>query len=153
MTTIPRMTQVATSVLLLATMLGCSESSTRFEELRDGIWETADWELTRVQSQRQGERTLAHFVMEGPGNQRIMLECHLRVDPQASFAYGSWTHIRGVSVVDQGVIQATSVDFLGGQGGTPSLGGHFVLRYPDGTDRYRVIIPPTEAVTMQWGGN
>jgi hypothetical protein len=43
----------------------------------------------------------------------------------------------------QGDVTCSSVDFFGGQGGMPSVGGNFVFTRPDGS-AYAVYLPTTE---------
>lgn len=139
-----------TLLLILTVSVSCSGRLTRVEEYRDGEWQVVDWELTRTQVQRDGSTIIVQFVIEGPDDQRVSIESHLRVNPEATFSYGKWTHVRGTSVVTSGSVQSDRVDFLGGQGGSPSVGGVLELKLNDGTRRFRVSIPPTEATEVRW---
>jgi hypothetical protein len=127
---------------------GCDQRTVTVEEYADGEWRELPWELTQTSVQRSGASVLANFVVEGVDDERLLLETKIELTPQASFSVGRWTRIAGTNFRGGGSIQSTSVEFLGGQGGAPSVGGLFMLRLQDGTDRYRIDIPPTEARVM-----
>lgn len=137
-------------VLGLSLALGCDRSPLRFEQYSDGRWQTAPWELTQARIQRDGYKVIARFVIEGPDDQRVSLENHVRVDPEVSFLQGSWLRVRGSSITDRGTLAATSLEFFGGQGGEPMIGGRFTLRDNDGTLRYRATIRATKADVVTW---
>jgi hypothetical protein len=130
--------------------LGCARSPS-FEERIGEEWRAADWTMTQARIQRDGATIIAHFVFEAPsGDRRVLLENHMRVEPEVSFVAGSWRRIQGTEFTGRGPIRALSVEFMGGQGGRPSVGGTFVLQDDDSTERYRVKIPPTEALEVTW---
>jgi hypothetical protein len=57
---------------------------------------------------------------------------------------GTWLRESSSIGVARGNVFARSVSFLGGQGGSPSIGGSFDLLDADGAREYRVAIPILE---------
>lgn len=146
----PRLWVPAAVAVLLSMGLGCSRTSFTFETYQNGEWRNAPWELTQARIQRDGSKVVAHFVIEGPTDERLLLESHVALNPQVSYLSGTWTHIRGSAIAGAGVLRSDSFDFMGGQGGQPSIGGRFELRENDGTMRYRARIPATQANVVTW---
>lgn len=77
------------------------------------------------------------------GEDRIMLELELYLDPPARFVRGRHrSRLAGEDI--EGPVSSDGVDFLGGQTSNVSVGGAYVLEGSDGAPRYRVRFPATE---------
>ena len=92
---------------------------------------------------------VAHFVFEGEGNRRLVIEAHIHLQPEASLDSGKWVLIHGTDFGDKGTLLAPALQFLGGQGGSPSVGGTFLLM-KESHQRYRAEIPPTQTTVVHW---
>ncbi len=76
----------------------------------------------------------------------LILSIELAIAVPTEFVGGSWR------LGDQrGPVVATYIEFFGGQGGMPLIGGRFLLLETDDirTGRWRVNLPPTEVETRR----
>jgi hypothetical protein len=75
----------------------------------------------------------------------LAVEGTVEIDPRATLVDGHfdghWVEDGGSRAVS-GVLSSAAVDFFGGQGDRPSLGGQFTLS-SDGTTVYRINLPTT----------
>ena len=133
-------------------------------------------ELTSVRSQlAKGQRTrrciangdlLSHLdraptgsthrvrvdVQAGPagieqGQQGRGFPVAVEINPQAKLVGGGWVEKRGATT-RSGILSSAVVDFFGGQGDRPSLGGQFTLS-ADEIPVYRVNLPATLLTTAR----
>ena len=83
--------------------------------------------------------------LEGPSGRRLIVEGTVEIDPQPTLVGGRWFEENG-STVRSGVLSSAALDYFGGQGGRPSLGGQFILSTEEATI-YRVNLPRTTLTT------
>jgi hypothetical protein len=69
------------------------------------------------------------------------VEGTVEIDPQATLVGGHWVEAGGTEALS-GALSSASIDFFGGQGNRPSLGGQLTLS-SDGATVYRVNLPTT----------
>ena len=79
--------------------------------------------------------------LEGPAGRRLTVEGTVEIDPQPTLVGGRWLEEDGSTVLS-GVLSSDAVDYFGGQGGRPSLGGQFTLSTDEATI-YRINLPRT----------
>lgn len=116
---------------------GCSQPSAKVEKREPGGWMETTFELLSSSGSRDSYRTRARFVFADSDGRELQLNLVVEVDPRATLRGGSWTFDG-----DSGSIRALSLQFLGGQGASPSVGGRFLL-VEGAEEKYRVTIPPT----------
>ena len=71
----------------------------------------------------------------------MTVEGTLENDPRPTLVSGRWFEEDG-STIRSGVLSSAAVDYFGGQGGRPSLGGQLTLSTDDATI-YRINLPRT----------
>ena len=125
----------------LVVLLACGAERPSVEDATSG--EPLDFEFRGATGARDGDRTAATFVFDGPQG-TLELDVTLAYDPQPVMAEGAWT-LDG----EGGTVRAESVRFVGGQGEGPSMGGVYVLE-SNGRSRFRVHLPLV-AVETTWG--
>ena len=74
----------------------------------------------------------------------LTLKMEFAIGAPTTLVAGTWVRSRADGGVETGSISARSVDFAGGQGGSPSVGGKFDLVDTTGVHKYRVVIPLLE---------
>jgi hypothetical protein len=79
--------------------------------------------------------------LEGPSGRRLTVEGTVEIDPQPTLVGGRWFEEDGSTVLS-GVLSSAAIDYFGGQGGRPSLGGQFTLSTEEATI-YRINLPRT----------
>jgi hypothetical protein len=85
---------------------------------------------------RDGETVTAEARFSN-GNDSAQMNVQLFLRPPAEFVSGTYrVTIDGKTI--EGVVECPSLDYQGGQGSVPSMGGKFVLK-----PGYRVAIPST----------
>jgi hypothetical protein len=133
------------AALLVGSGYGCgggAGSKPLIEDLRSGS-ELSFFQLTSMRGVRDGER-LSVQAMLSDTSSMLQLEMQFVIAaPSADLQSGSWQWNRG-NQLEKGSVSATSVTFLGGQSGPPSLGGTFELRDEGGAALYRVNLPTRE---------
>jgi len=75
----------------------------------------------------------------------LKVEGTVEIDPQATLVGGRWVEDGG-SGARSGILSSATVDFFGGQGNRPSLGGQFTLSTGD-VEVYRINLPTTRLST------
>ena len=120
---------------------GCSRGPQPLVEDLTGQHDVAHWTLQEFAGQRDGDRLNAVLIV---GDTAKSLSCALRfrIGAPTTLESGSWIEDRGLARTDRPV-RATSVTFLGGQDGPPSLGGTLELLDAAGRLKYRLRVPTT----------
>lgn len=136
------------SILLVAvlSLLGCNaEPALQVEAWRGDTWDPVATSDYSIDGARDGASTTAilHFTIAGQARLEVTLQ--LSYDPTPILSAGSW-QIDGEA---GGGVRAESLDFVGGQGEGPSVGGIFVLE-TDGLPRYRLKLPLTAVAEPRW---
>jgi hypothetical protein len=111
------------------------------ERFDQGNWQPAPFQIASLGGQRAGARVTFVLRLEGPAGRRLVVEGTVEIDPRATLVDGRWVEDGGSRAVS-GVLSSAAVDFFGGQGDRPSLGGQFTLS-SDGTNVYRINLPTT----------
>ena len=99
--------------------------------------------------QRAAARVVFVLRLEEPAGRRLIVEGTVEINPQATLVDGRWAEDGGTmdgSRARSGVLSFAAIDFFGGQGGRPSLGGQFTLS-TEGAKVYRINLPATELTT------
>ena len=96
---------------------------------------------------RDGAEVTFVLRLEGPSSRNVTVEGTVEIDPQASLVDGRWVE-QGRSGARSGTVSSASVDFFGGQGGRPSLGGRFLLSV-EGSPVYGINLPTTR-LASEW---
>lgn len=124
--------------------LGCRSSDYRFERIENGQSILLPLKLIHAYGNREGDSVRAEFdfVAERDSAQ---IKITLRLRPQAELSSGIYRMLIGGSTFT-GSAESNSITFLGGQGGSPSIGGVFELKDNEGRPVFRVRIPLTQIV-------
>lgn len=91
--------------------------------------------------QRAGATVTFVLRLEEPSGRRLVVEGTAEIDPQARLVGGHWVEDGGPTA-RSGALSSASIDFFGGQGDRPSLGGQLTLS-ADGAAAYRINLPTT----------
>ena len=122
--------------LCLILFSGCANSDYRFERMDGDKPVSIPMKLDSLFGARDGESVTAEARFAN-GNDSAQMNVRLFLRPPAEFVSGTYrVTIDGKTV--EGVVECQSLDYQGGQGSVPSMGGKFVLK-----PGYRVIIPST----------
>ena len=120
-------------ILLFA---GCANSEYRFERMDGNQSVSIPMKFDSLYGARDGESVIAEARFSS-GNDSAQMNVRLFLRPPAEFVSGTYrVTIDGKTV--EGVVECQSLDYQGGQGSVPSMGGKFVL-----TPGYRIILPST----------
>jgi hypothetical protein len=130
---------IAAAGMVAPGLAGCARSHAQVEEATQTGWRKVALELTSFQGTRDGYRTQATVLFEGPGGGKLDLRLTVTVDPQPALEGGTWTWNSPTGPL-QGAVVPESLRFAGGQGEGASLGGRFLLQQ-DGRTRLRVVLP------------
>ena len=115
------------------------------ERLDQGSWREEPFTIASMGGQRAGARVAFVLRLEGPSARHLVVEGTVKIDPQATLVDGRWVEEGGPRVLS-GVLSSAAIDFFGGQGDRPSLGGQFSLS-TDGAAVYRINLPATRLTT------
>jgi hypothetical protein len=132
---------VAWISLLFALLVACAADRPLVERFEQGDWQPAPFRIASLGGQRGGARVGFVLRLEEPAGRRLVVEGTVEIDPRATLVDGRWTEEGGIKAVS-GVLSSAAVDFFGGQGDRPSLGGQFTLS-SEGNTVYRINLPPT----------
>jgi hypothetical protein len=124
--------------LLIALLVACKADLPLVERFEQGAWRPTRFEVVSMGGQRAGVRVVFVLRLADPAGRRLVVEGTVEIDPQAKLVDGRWAEDGGRS----GVLSSAAVDFFGGQGGRPSLGGQFTLS-TEGAKVYRINLPAT----------
>jgi hypothetical protein len=115
---------------------GCANSDYRFERMDGDKPVSIPMKLDSLFGARDGESVTAEARFAN-GNDSAQMNVRLFLRPPAEFVSGTYrVTIDGKTV--EGVVECQSLDYQGGQGSVPSMGGKFILK-----PGYRIIIPST----------
>jgi hypothetical protein len=131
--------------LLLALLLACAADRPLVQRFEQGDWQPTPFRLASMGGQRAGATVAFVLRLEEPSGRRLIVEGTVEIDPQATLVGGNWVEDGGPQELS-GVLSSASIDFFGGQGGRPSLGGQFTLS-TEGATVYRINLPATRLTT------
>jgi len=141
----PRLDGTMLTALMLALLVfGCAGERTLVERWDNEAWRPDHFRLTAFTGQRDGAQVSFSFHFEAEDHRRLLVQGSVMLDPRARLREGRWVE-EGSEFSRSGQISAAHPDFLGGQGGPPSLGGQFTLSGPDGAV-YRLNLRPVELI-------
>jgi hypothetical protein len=132
---------VAWIAILVVFLLACVADRALVERLEQGVWQPEQFTIASMGGQRAGTTVTFVLRLDGSSGRRLTVEGTVEIDPQAELVDGSWAVEDGPSD-RSGVLSTAAIDFFGGQGGRPSLGGQFTLT-ADGNPVYRINLPAT----------
>ena len=135
----------ALGALLLALLLSCAADRPLVERFEQGDWQPEPFQIASMGGQRGGATVAFVLRLEEPSGRRLIVEGTVEIDPQATLVGGSWVE-DGEPRAQSGALSSASIDFFGGQGGRPSLGGQFTLSTEVATV-YRINLPATRLTT------
>ena len=128
-------------LLLFALLLACAADRPLVERLEHGDWQPVPFRIASMGGQRAGTKVTFVLRLEGAEGHRLTVEGTVKIDPQATLVGGRWVEDGGSRVLS-GVLSSAAIDFFGGQGDRPSLGGQFTLS-AEGATVYRINLPTT----------
>ena len=111
----------------------------RFE---NETWRPESFQLVSLTGQRDGTDVTFAIELQGEGNRRLLVEGIIIIDPRARLVKGNWVEVGG-NGPHSGILSSATIDFLGGQGGRPSVGGQLTLSDTNGP-HYRLNLPTRE---------
>ncbi len=126
---------------LLALLVACGGERSLVEQFQEGAWQPEPFQVASLSGRRDGTQVFFSLELHGEGDRRLVLEGTVEIDPQARLVSGRWVEEMG-SGSSSGNVSASALDFLGGQGGRPGLGGQFTLAAA-GAPLYRLNLPTT----------
>lgn len=126
---------------LLALLAACAGERPLVERMQGGTWQPEQFRLSFLAGHRDGSEVFFSLALQGEEGHRLLVEGTVAIDPQARLVRGRWVE-EGGSRPRSGFVSAPAVDFLGGQGGRPGLGGRFTLSAA-GAPLYRLNLPTT----------
>jgi len=117
---------------------GCAvDSEPRLDRWTDGTYRAVVLTGHEIKGQRDGATTEATVELTTDDGTRIEVQLEIHYDPTPSLRAGSWS-----SNGETGQpARAESLEFVGGQGEGPSVGGIFLLQRADGSPGYRLRLP------------
>jgi len=126
--------------------VACGGSSDpQLEAFKDGAFVPVAITAHDLAGKRDGATTTATVTLSTENGERLRMNLEIRYNPTPVLGEGSWSFGR----YEGGSIRAESVEFAGGQGEGPSLGGVFLLE-TDGVTKYRVRLPMRPVGTREW---
>ena len=144
-----RLLSVGEILFLFALLVACAADHPLVERFEQGAWQPTPFRVAAMGGQRAGARVVFVLRLEEPAGRRLIVEGTVEIDPQATLVDGRWAEDGGTmdgSRARSGVLSSAAIDFFGGQGGRPSLGGQFTLS-AEGAKVYRVNLPATRLTT------
>ena len=131
--------------MLLLLLVACGADRPLVERFDQGAWQPAPFEVASMGGQRAAASVIFVLRLDGAAGRRLFVEGTVEIDPQARLVAGRWVEGDGATT-RSGVISSSVVDFFGGQGDRPSLGGQFTLSEGQ-TPVYRINLPATQLTT------
>jgi len=123
-------------LLFLFLLPGCANSEYRFERMEGERFISLPMKFDSLFGARDGDSVTAEARFSN-GSDSAEMSVRLFLRPPAEFVSGTYRiTIDGKTV--EGVVECPSLDYQGGQGSVPSMGGKFLLK-----PGYRVILPST----------
>lgn len=129
-------------LVLVLLAFACTGEGSLVERLGNETWQPESFQLVSLTGQRDGTDVTFAVELQGEGNRRLLVRGTVVIDPRARFVGGHWVE-EGGTEPRSGLVSSATVDFLGGQGGRPSLGGQFTLSAAH-APRYRLNLPTRE---------
>ena len=126
---------------LLALLVACDVERPLVEQFQESAWKPEPFQVASLAGRRDGTQVFFSLELHGEGDRRLVLEGTVEIDPRARLVSGRWVEESG-SGSSSGSVAASALDFLGGQGGRPGLGGQFTLAAA-GAPLYRLNLPTT----------
>jgi hypothetical protein len=124
---------VFVTLILLA---GCANSDYRFERIEGGTSVSIPLKFDSLYGARDGETVTAEARFSDASDSAQM-NLLLHLGPPAEFVSGTY-RITLNGKTTEGIVECQSLDYQGGQGSVPSMGGRFVLG-----SSYGVTFPST----------
>ena len=137
--------------LLFALLVACAADHPLVERFEQGAWQPTPFRVASMGGQRAAEQIVFVLRLEEPTGRRLIVEGSVEIDPQATLLDGRWAETGGTgdgSTARSGVLSSAAIDFFGGQGGRPLLGGQFALS-TEGAKVYRINLPATPLTTKR----
>ena len=128
-------------LLFVALLVACGADRPLVERFERGQWQTAPYRIASMGGQRAGASVSFVLRLDGPSGRRLSVEGTVEIDPQATLVGGRWVEDGGPTALS-GDLSSASLDFFGGQGDRPSLGGQLTLS-AEGVPVYRIHLPTT----------
>ncbi len=128
-------------LVLLTVLLACAADRPLVESFEQGDWQPVPFRISSMGGQYTAPRVEFVLRLEGPSGRRLTVEGIVEIDPRPTLVGGRWFEEHGSAVLS-GVLSSAAVDYFGGQGGRPSLGGQFTLSTEELTI-YRINLPRT----------
>jgi len=113
-------------LVLVLLACGCAGEVSLVERLGNETWQPEPFQVASLTGQRDGTEVSFAIELQGEGHRRLLVRGTVVIDPRARFVGGDWVE-EGGAEPRSGPVSSATVDFLGGQGGRPSLGGQFTL--------------------------
>lgn len=136
---------VRISLFLSLLLTACSADRTLVERFEQGDWQPVPFQIASMGGQYASAKVTFVLRLEGLSGRRLIVEGTFEIDPQPILVGGRWMEEGGPGV-RSGVLSSANVDFFGGQGDRPSLGGQFTLSAAD-AEVYRINLPVTSLST------
>lgn len=111
------------------------------ERFEQGNWQPEPFRIASMGGQRAGATVTFVLRLEEPSGRHLTVEGTVEINPQATLVGGRWVEHGGPTALS-GVLSSASIDFFGGQGDRPSLGGRLKLS-TEGVTVYRINLPTT----------
>jgi len=124
-------------------LTACAGDRPLVERFEQEAWHAEPFRLVSATGERDGSEVVFTLKLQRDDGLGLRVAGTLVIDPQARLLTGEWKET-GVPSPRSGLVSATAPDFLGGQGGRPSLGGRFWLTAAGaGESIYRLNLPTT----------
>jgi hypothetical protein len=130
---------------LSCVLLSCAACSKPPKPIVDlsGSENLSAYTLTMVRGHRDGDLLTAQAgFSDGPS--ALLVDLRFKIDTSAQLQSGRWRWVSAGHIQKSGSVAARSVMFLGGQNGSPSIGGTYDLLDANGVAAYRIAIPTTQ---------
>jgi hypothetical protein len=127
--------------LIAIVAASCAAERPLVERFDGEAWHAESFRVASLGGQRGGATVPFVLRLEADGGRRLVVEGTVEIDPAATLISSRWFEEGGRAVA--GEVSSTALDFFGGQGGRPSLGGQLTLSR-DGAAVYRINLPATE---------
>jgi hypothetical protein len=123
-------------LLFIFILAGCANSEYRFERTDGGQSIAIPMKFDSLYGARDGEDVTAEARFSNGGDSAQM-NVRLFLRPPAEFVSGTY-RITIDGKTSEGIVECQSLDYQGGQGSVPSMGGKFVLK-----PGYKITLPST----------
>ncbi|HXS09490.1 MAG TPA: hypothetical protein VN852_05865 [Candidatus Krumholzibacteria bacterium] len=124
---------------MTALLAACSgPGSPRVETMENGVYIRKNVRTYHISGARDGAATHATALITLDEGDTVQIDMNVTYNPTPALTTAHW--MRKGKSAEEGDVHAESLKFLGGQGGTPSVGGRFRLD-SSGNPRMRVTLP------------